>query len=50
MLLATTVVYVAYGLALALSLELAGIGASTAERVAGDVRLEIWPQRDWRRA
>jgi hypothetical protein len=50
MLLTTTVVYVTYGMGLALSLELAGFGASTAERVAEGVRLEIWTRRERRRA
>jgi uncharacterized membrane protein YagU involved in acid resistance len=50
MLLASTIVYLAYGFALALSLEVAGIGASAAERVAEGVRLEIWTRRERRRA
>ena len=49
MLLASLIVYLAYGLALTLGLELAGIGA-TAGRVVEDVRLEIWPRRERRRA
>ena len=44
------VMHLAYGYTLALGLELAGIGASAAERVSEDVRLEIWPRRERRRA
>src|SRR5439155_12826334 len=49
MLLASLIVHLAYGLALTLSLELAGIGAA-AGRIVEGVRLEIWPKRERRRA
>jgi len=51
MLLATFVMHFAYGFSLTLGLEIAGIGARAADRVAAeDVRLEIWPRRERRRA
>ena len=51
MLLATFVMHFAYGFALTLGLEVAGIGARAADRVAAEgVRLEIWPRRERRRA
>src|SRR5438045_1851594 len=49
MILASLIVHLAYGLALTLSLELAGIGAA-AGRIVEGVRLEIWPKRERRRA
>ena len=51
MMLATFVMHLAYGFALTLGLEIAGIGARAADRVAAEgVRLEIWPRRERRRA